>query len=146
MTETAAFTAATAQLVALAELFGLRPRVEAPRRGMVRVMLNGRGELGGFGCIEVGARTGKVLRMRLWQGNQQIDFPARKVTTTGYVASRVRLLEYRTYAQIVLGEPCGQPEPYADEALDALREDLYGDNTIGSMAVTSGTAVWGQAA
>jgi hypothetical protein len=94
----APFTPAAQRLVALAEELGLRPEVRAPRCGVVQVALNGRTERGGFGDIQIGARTGRVLRMRLWVGNHQIHLPAARVTHTGYLAAYRQLRRYRGYA------------------------------------------------
>jgi hypothetical protein len=144
--QTDTFTAPTARLVALAEKAGLRPETRPAARGAIRVVLNGQGPDAGCGDITVGARTGRVLRMRLWRGNRELDRPAREVTTTGYVQSLVALQEYATYARVVLG--VDHTPIQADEALNDLRDRLAWDRVLDFQPrvidheETSGSALW----
>lgn len=65
-------TAVTTQIIELATRKGLRPQVREPYRNIVEVTLDAGGEFGTFGLIEVGARTGRVLRSRIRLGNNGI--------------------------------------------------------------------------
>jgi hypothetical protein len=62
-------TTVTEQIMKLAEQAGLRPIWRGRYGGIREILLNAPGEAGVFGVIEVGARSGKVLRATLHYGN-----------------------------------------------------------------------------
>jgi hypothetical protein len=63
-------TRVTQQILGSAESAGLRPWLSAGSRpGSYRVMVDAGGRDGLFGCIDIGARTGRILRAYLTHGN-----------------------------------------------------------------------------
>ncbi|MFC9280905.1 hypothetical protein [Streptomyces collinus] len=63
------FTAYTVGVIRLAEKEGLRPADGGTHRGVRRITLNAGGKHGTFGTLQIGARSGKVLRLELVHGN-----------------------------------------------------------------------------
>lgn len=59
----------TVGVIRLAEKEGLRPSEGGTRRGVRRIVLNAGGKHGTFGTLQIGARSGKVLRVELIHGN-----------------------------------------------------------------------------
>lgn len=79
-------TTATNQIVALAEKAKLHPTWQPAYRGVTTITLNGEGAGGVFGVIQVGARSGRILRGELIYGT---DGPRRRYV--GAVAVRTAL-------------------------------------------------------
>ncbi|PNG16078.1 hypothetical protein, partial [Streptomyces cahuitamycinicus] len=66
-------TAYTVGIIRLAEKEGLRPSEGGTHRGVRRIALNAGGKHGTFGTLQIGKRSGKVLRIELIHGNGGIE-------------------------------------------------------------------------
>lgn len=66
-------TLATRQVTAHAIRAGLKPQPEGVTRGSYRIVVDAGGRDGLFGCIYVGARTGRILRAFLMHGNNGVE-------------------------------------------------------------------------
>jgi len=95
------------RLINLAAKLGLQPVLQDVYRGKYRIALNGTGEFAGFGVIEVGAKSGRVLWGTIYRGNYDPRLggtsrqPGRD-RATGYRGALGELKAYARYAQIDL--------------------------------------------
>jgi hypothetical protein len=97
MSAVAAPTRQVQHLLTWAALLGLRPEIKGAYRGAYEIHLNGVGPWAGIGRIEVGVRSGKVLRAVLYFGQADLDArsPGR---AEGYQETARLLTAYADYA------------------------------------------------